>query len=849
MAAPTLLIHDEADAQSGAISVTAPGVYHFRLGDRLYQPLNAAEGFEWVPSAVGGSTYYARALGGGAPAIGTPSARRNRVVYVSEKGYKPVSLNNVALNEKEWGYGRMTADSLAFDTIYIRVRGGTPDALPVPDSLAQGPGSQTGQWVWQSWDNIFFDFGAGDDGLSRQDSDVQWSCTHAGGPAIEPTKVGWVPNFSALFRNIETSIRSAAFRYDLVTGEEYELRLADGSLPSLVDVAGRVLYEDGRVMATGSAGSLARGQWAWSGGTIRVRLSDGADPDSKAAGWLEHADPRTETVTLTLTNSLGESSQVQRTLTVLPASTTRAFISAGGLDSPGRGTTRSNPYRTATYALSDVGVSTVRHFLIEGSGSYTHTGVFEPRGAGVRLVPYGSGRPFVSFSGGNAINMRGHDFLAYGLQLHAADTNRNFFEDYDRIRQSIEDCVLTAGPGIVCQGCVELGQTQRFRHLRAIDASALTAGITKNFVFAQSSTAVSAHPCGQLYMDDCKASPYGAKLEQVYRLSGDYTTVISCTGRQSGLRDANGGEYTKTSSVRIVNGVNVSILGGDYGAVLPFGSPFPLDSQGVGGVTISPADAGNPGFVRWMRVSRAKFANSQVFSIETLNRVEDVTIDACISDCAVGYHVPALGGVNQGTVRRVKFVRCTHRGRRDKWRPIYINHLASQADVQDVTLEDLLLQNPDADVVNNDSETSVLLGYGEGHLAGIRRCCFSAPSYTGGGGSWVSPVVALRRDGAGNNRAYQSLADLNAETYGDANFHELVNLDSLYRVPHDAIAATAAGARQPGIFRDFHGNTFAASGGPVGAVASAQAAPPPPPPPPPAPRTARSLGRVLLRSA
>ena len=46
-------------------------------------------------------------------------------------------------------------------------------------------------------------------------------------------------------------------------------------------------------MTPGTVGSLSAGQWDWGDNdalgysTIYVRLADGADPDSKAAAWVE----------------------------------------------------------------------------------------------------------------------------------------------------------------------------------------------------------------------------------------------------------------------------------------------------------------------------------------------------------------------------------------------------------------------------------------------------------------------------------------------------------------------------------------------------------------------------------
>lgn len=92
---------------------------------------------------------------------------------------------------------------------------------------------------------------------------------------------------------IEDSIRSAAYKWTASGSgtSEYYCELAAGGDPSLNEPDG-VKVND--VAATeGEAGSLAAGRWAWGDNdalgysTVYVRLADGTDPDTKAAGYVE----------------------------------------------------------------------------------------------------------------------------------------------------------------------------------------------------------------------------------------------------------------------------------------------------------------------------------------------------------------------------------------------------------------------------------------------------------------------------------------------------------------------------------------------------------------------------------
>lgn len=98
------------------------------------------------------------------------------------------------------------------------------------------------------------------------------------------------------------NIRSAAFAWAASgsgTGEYY-LTAAGGGNPNAV-LSGLVeptnVQADGTALTAGTAGSLTASQWDWADNdtlgfsTIYVRLSDDADPDTKADGFVTFTDP------------------------------------------------------------------------------------------------------------------------------------------------------------------------------------------------------------------------------------------------------------------------------------------------------------------------------------------------------------------------------------------------------------------------------------------------------------------------------------------------------------------------------------------------------------------------------
>lgn len=112
----------------------------------------------------------------------------------------------------------------------------------------------------------------------------------------------WVVGASASLNYTLASIRSASYQWT-VSGsgtDEYHLEASGGGDPSLSGTPRGVLENEG-VMVGGTVGSLAVGEWDYDDNdalgysTIYVRLSDGADPDGKAAGYVKYSNDNTNT--------------------------------------------------------------------------------------------------------------------------------------------------------------------------------------------------------------------------------------------------------------------------------------------------------------------------------------------------------------------------------------------------------------------------------------------------------------------------------------------------------------------------------------------------------------------------
>lgn len=94
----------------------------------------------------------------------------------------------------------------------------------------------------------------------------------------------------------KVSLRSADFQWTASGSgtNEFYLQAAGGGDPGVLEPP--ELYLAGALATAGTAGSLTAGQWDYADNdtlgfsTIYVRLSDGADPDSKTTGYVELLD-------------------------------------------------------------------------------------------------------------------------------------------------------------------------------------------------------------------------------------------------------------------------------------------------------------------------------------------------------------------------------------------------------------------------------------------------------------------------------------------------------------------------------------------------------------------------------
>lgn len=156
--------------------------------------------------------------------------------------------------------------------------------------------------------------------------------TWAGGASGDANNYANAQNWQAI------SIRNSTYRWTASGSgtNEFYLELAAGGDPGLTEPS-RVLAS-GSAMTAGTVGSLTAGQWDWGDNdtlgfsTIYVRLSDGADPDSKALDYLalQQIPVAGDHVTLPSTSTYAITTGLDQSDVTLGSFTAKGFPAAVG---------------------------------------------------------------------------------------------------------------------------------------------------------------------------------------------------------------------------------------------------------------------------------------------------------------------------------------------------------------------------------------------------------------------------------------------------------------------------------------------------------------------------------------
>lgn len=155
--------------------------------------------------------------------------------------------------------------------------------------------------------------------------------------------IGTTGDYSLYSNWTKISVRTSAYSWTASGSgtNEYYLRTSGSANPSIGGTPGAV-YINGSAATVGTAGTLAAGRWAYGDNdalgysTIYVRLSDGTDPDSKAADYVQFQSIPTAADNVriprgsgTITSGLSQSSVAINNFTV-ENGYTAAIASASG---------------------------------------------------------------------------------------------------------------------------------------------------------------------------------------------------------------------------------------------------------------------------------------------------------------------------------------------------------------------------------------------------------------------------------------------------------------------------------------------------------------------------------------
>lgn len=301
--------------------------------------------FGWSISGSGTSEYYADAAGAGIvdPDIDLPT-------FIIEDGTTMTKAAAGSLTAGEWAYG--DNDTLGFDTVYVRLSDSTSPAGK-PSEYLTADFTRDVPWTYQqellvhyaqSFDTLFmvesdvapqelarvadddwtikaidfssqtavpFNIASVKTGLAtgrdRSYTVTSTSIDDESPPDEQITvdiDVNWpATGFLELFANAVTD--TSRYQWTATTGfaspTTFYLELLGTGDPG-IPAQPEAVYEDKSPMTLGLPPTLAAGEWFWGDeevsplgfDTIYVRLSDNADPDAKATGFLTFRQPDEE---------------------------------------------------------------------------------------------------------------------------------------------------------------------------------------------------------------------------------------------------------------------------------------------------------------------------------------------------------------------------------------------------------------------------------------------------------------------------------------------------------------------------------------------------------------------------
>jgi hypothetical protein len=272
-----------------------PWEIHWLIVDLItYITLGGGLGvYKWTASAHGTGEFYCELFAGGDPSLVLP----DRITWGGSVLPKSEELPG-SLAVGEWSYGNN--DTLGYNTVYIRLTGGVdPDSIPwVPVYHNTYPTPVNfieyfnGAWVYGA-DRYYCPWKIGAlDILFYLDGGVLYKNVAGTVSPVGQT----IPTAPTVLSLTVTKDLTDGVTYKWTASgsgtDEFYCQLAAGGDPSLADPDELRLVGVAKVKK--ALGSLTAGTWGYGDNdtlgysTIYVRLSDGADPDSKDADYVQH---------------------------------------------------------------------------------------------------------------------------------------------------------------------------------------------------------------------------------------------------------------------------------------------------------------------------------------------------------------------------------------------------------------------------------------------------------------------------------------------------------------------------------------------------------------------------------